>query len=368
MNEVPEFDERRGPSGDPAAAVPVPGAASAAPGADPSSSSPAPGSVPGAGNDERNGENHRSAPGGTPDTASDATPGAGAPRPGTSGSGDDATPGGTPGTASDATPGAAPDPAAGPGTDREIGELVGRLAADDDELDRETRGRLLARLARLLSASARAAGATGVARGRWLADLFAAIVPHVPIRDRATLTAHHHGLTGEALADNLVKVAANATTAVGAAGGALAAVEFAAPPLLLSAPAQLAAETLVVAAIEVKMIAELHEVYDVRVQGSGAVRAAAFATAWARQRGVNPLEGSLTGALGAASKAALRKRMLRTLGRSMSTMGPFLTGAAAGAALNRTATRKLAASVRDDLRDLGGPAPELPGDHPGLTP
>ncbi|RFU37202.1 hypothetical protein DZF91_34160 [Actinomadura logoneensis] len=247
-----------------------------------------------------------------------------------------------------------------------MGELVGRLAADEG-MDRETRGRLLARLTRLLASNARAAGAKGVARGRWLADLFAAIVPHVPIRDRATLTAHHHGLTGEALADSVVRVAVNTTTAVGAAGGALAAVEFAAPPLLLSAPAQLAAETLVVAAIEVKMIAELHEVYDVRVQGSGAARAAAFATAWARQRGINPLEGgSLTGALGAASKAALRKRMLRTLGRSLSTMGPFLTGAAAGAALNRTATKKLAESIRSDLRELGGPAPELPGEHPRL--
>ncbi|RMI40841.1 hypothetical protein EBO15_25135 [Actinomadura harenae] len=247
-----------------------------------------------------------------------------------------------------------------------MGELVGRLAADE-ELDRETRGRLLARLTRLLAASARTAGTRGIARGRWLADLFTAIVPHVPIRDRATLTAHHHGLTGEDLADNMVKVAARATTAVGAAGGALAAVEFAAPPLLLSAPAQLAAETLVVAAIEVKMIGELHEVYDVRVQGSGTLRAAAFTTAWARQRGLNPLEGgSLTGALGAASKAALRKRLLRTLGRSLTTMGPFLTGAAAGAALNRTATRKLAASVRDDLRKLGGPAPGLPGEHPRL--
>ncbi|MEV4254941.1 hypothetical protein AB0J52_17455 [Spirillospora sp. NPDC049652] len=247
-----------------------------------------------------------------------------------------------------------------------MGELVGRLAADDG-MDRETRGRLLARLTRLLAANARAAGAKGVARGRWLADLFTAIVPHVPIRDRATLSAHHHGLSGEALADNLVRVAVNTTTAVGAAGGALAAVEFAAPPLLLSAPAQLAAETLVVAAVEVKMIAELHEVYDVRVQGSGAARAAAFATAWARQRGINPLEGgSLTGAVGAASKAALRKRMLRTLGRSLSTMGPFLTGAAAGAALNRTATKKLAQSIREDLREIGGPAPELPGEHPRL--
>ncbi|WP_067488473.1 hypothetical protein [Actinomadura hibisca] len=248
----------------------------------------------------------------------------------------------------------------------EIGELVGRLTAEES-MDRETRGRLLGRLARLLGDSARRAGASGVARGRWLADLLIAAAPHIPIRDLETLSAHHHGLTGEELADNLVRVAANGTTTVGAAGGALAAVQFTAPPLLLTAPAQIAAETLVVAAIEVKLIAELHEVYGVRVQGSGAARAAAFLTSWAKRRGINPLENdSFTNALGSAAKTALRKRLLRTMGRSMTTMGPFLTGAAAGATLNRTATKRVAATVRNDLRkSTGGPKP-LPGGPPSL--
>ncbi|WP_245667561.1 hypothetical protein [Actinomadura macra] len=244
----------------------------------------------------------------------------------------------------------------------ELGELIGRLAGDE-KMDRETRGRLLGRLARLLGQSARKVGAAGYARGRWLSDMLVEIAPHIPIRDLETLQAHHRGLMGEELADRLVKVAGNATTTVGAAGGALAAVEFAAPPLLLTAPAQLAAEALVVAAIEVKMIAELHEVYGVQVQGSGTARGAAFLTSWARQRGINPLEsGSITSALGTAAKSALRKRMLRTFGRSMSTMGPFLTGAAAGAALNRGATKALAAKVRNDLRGSAGGPPPLPGD------
>ncbi|WP_165495290.1 hypothetical protein [Actinomadura roseirufa] len=257
---------------------------------------------------------------------------------------------------------------AGDGGSTEIGELVGRLAGDDG-MDRATRGRLLGRLAGLLGQSARKVGAAGVGRGRWLADLLAEAAPHIPIRDLETLRRHHRGLEGEALADNLVRVAGNATTAVGAAGGALAAVEFAAPPLLLTAPAQLAAETLVVAAIEVKMIAELYEVYGVRVEGGGTVRGAAFTTSWARRRGINPLKDeSLASALGGAAKAALRKRMLRTFGRHMSTMGPFLTGAAAGAALNRAATRALAARVRNDLRGIAGTPPPLPGDHPHLKP
>lgn len=232
----------------------------------------------------------------------------------------------------------------------ELGELIGRLTGDE-QMDRETRGRLLRRLAGLLGQNARRVGAAGLARGKWLGDLLVEAAPHIPIRDLETLQAHHHGLVGEELADRLVKVAGNGTTAVGAAGGALAAVQFTAPPLLLTAPAQLAAEALVVAAIEVKLIAELHEVYGVRVQGTGSVRGAAFITSWARQRGINPLEtGSLTSALGTAAKSALRKRMLRTFGRSLGTMGPFLTGAAAGAALNRSATKAMAMKIRNDLR------------------
>jgi hypothetical protein len=239
----------------------------------------------------------------------------------------------------------------------EIGELVGRLSGEE-EMDRETRGRLLGRLARLLTASARRAGAAGLGSGRWLADTTAAVAPHIPVRDLESLRRHHHDLHGEQLADSLTRAATRSTTAVGAAGGALAAVQFAAPPLLLTAPAQLVAETLVVAAIEVKLIAELHEVYGVQVPGNGAQRAAVFLNAWARRRGVDPLNpGSATLALGIAARQALRKRLLRTLGRHFTTLGPFLTGAVAGGTLNRAATKRLAEEIRKDLRRVVGPAP-----------
>ncbi|MEO3784552.1 hypothetical protein ABGB12_14550 [Actinocorallia sp. B10E7] len=237
---------------------------------------------------------------------------------------------------------------------KEMGELIGRLSGTED-LDTATRGRMLARLARLLSSSAKRVGVKGLGGGRWLSEVFAEVAPRIPVRDLETLRRHHPGLTSEALADELTRTAVNATTAVGAAGGALAAVEFAAPPLLLTAPAQIVAETLVVAAIETKLIAELHEVYGVQIQGGPAQRAMIHITAWAKQRGVNPLEsGSLSVGLGSAAKTALRKRLLRTLGRHMTTLGPFLTGAVAGGALNRTATRKLAEKVRDDLARYGG--------------
>jgi uncharacterized membrane protein YoaK (UPF0700 family) len=233
----------------------------------------------------------------------------------------------------------------------EMAELVGRLSAEDD-MDRETRGRLLGRFARLLTASARRAGAAGVGRGRWLTDTVMEIAPHVPVRDLETLRRHHDGLTGEPLADALVRAAQRATTSVGAAGGALAAIEFTAPPLLLSAPAQILAETVIVATIEVKMIAELHEVYGVQVPGTGTARGAIFLQSWAQQRGFDPMQpGSVTAALGVAAKSGLRKRLLRTFGRHFTTLGPFLTGAVAGGALNRAATKRLADKIRGDLRD-----------------
>ena len=248
----------------------------------------------------------------------------------------------------------------------EVAELVGKLTERED-IDTAERRRLLGRLTLALRRAGRQARVTGRARGRWLAEIFMSIAPRIPIRDLSTLQEHHYGLTGEQLAEDLVRTAAKATTAVGAVGGALAAAEFAAPPLLLSAPAQLVAETLVVAAIEVKLIAELHEVYGVRVPGSAVQRGLAFAAAWARQRGVDPLApGSVTVALGTAARNALRKRLMSTLGRHLSTLGPFLTGAVAGGALNRAATKRLGRAVQEDLRRRGArPLPGSPRSLPG---
>ncbi|MFF0578951.1 hypothetical protein ACFY19_23720 [Streptosporangium saharense] len=247
-------------------------------------------------------------------------------------------------------PAKTPEVTAEGAVDREVAELVGRLT-EQEGLAGPERRRLLGRLTTLLARGSRRAKDTGVGRGRWLAEVFTAVAPRIPIRDLATLSEHHHGLTSEALADDLVRTAAKATMTVGAIGGALAAAEFAAPPLLLSAPAQLVAETLVVAAIEVKLLAELHEVYGIQVPGTGTQRAMVFVTAWSKQRGVDPLSpATVSIALGAAAKAGLRNRLLRTLGRHLTTLGPFLTGAVAGGALNRAATRRLAEAVRADLR------------------
>lgn len=237
-------------------------------------------------------------------------------------------------------------------------ELLGRLT--DDNLDKRERLRLLTRLvplvARRAGARAAAAGGRGPRHiGDVIVDLITETAPRLPVRDLATLRQHHGNLSGDALATDLITTASKATAAVGAAGGALAAVEFAAPPTLLSAPVQLAAETAAVVAIEVKLVAELHEVYGVIVPGNALARGRAWVTAWAQRRGIDltaPSQ-SMTSVVGTAARKQLRGRLARRAGRNAASMMPLMLGAAAAAELNRRETRKLGEQITADLRPTG---------------
>jgi hypothetical protein len=216
---------------------------------------------------------------------------------------------------------------------------------------RSGRSRELRSLTGALATSARTAGRASVFGGRWLTDLLIETAPRIPLRDLGTLRAQHPGLGDEDLAETLISGAAKATGAVGAAGGALAAVEFAAPPTLLTTPFQIAAETLLVAAIEVKLLAELHEVYGRAVNGTAAQRAGAYLVAWTHRRGVTATDpASLRFSLGTTAKVALRRRLVRRAGRNLSTLGPLMSGAVAGSLVNHRETRKLGEQVRADLR------------------
>jgi hypothetical protein len=232
----------------------------------------------------------------------------------------------------------------------EVGDLVAKLSGDD--LDRRERGRLLLRLGAALTSGARAAGARAALSGKWLAEAVADVAPHVPVRDLLTLRQHHGGLSGDDLAEALITTAARTTAAIGAAGGALASAELAAPPALLAAPVQLAAETIAVVAVELKLVAELHVVYGRAPLGTRAQLATAYLMSWAAKRGIDPAAGppSLATVLGTAARSQLRSRVLRRLGRNVSTMAPFLAGAVAGAELNRRETRSLGDKLRADLR------------------
>jgi hypothetical protein len=190
------------------------------------------------------------------------------------------------------------------------------------------------------------------AAARWMADVVTDVVPHVPIRDRATLQRHFPGLDDDDLADRLIRNAARTTSGIGAAGGGVASIEWVATPTLLSAPILLAAETVGVVAVEMKLIGELHEVYGQPVTGSLSERTVSLVQAWSGQRGVNPLLPGVgvASVLGTAARQELQYMLLKRFGRNLSTLGPLLTGAAVASYLNRRATRNLGDHVKKSLR------------------
>jgi hypothetical protein len=228
--------------------------------------------------------------------------------------------------------------------------LPGALARlTEPELERGERRQLLGRVASS-GKSAFLAGPRGIVR--WMLDTLVDIAPHLPVRDLETLRRHHDGKTGDELAEALIRTASRVTLGIGAAGGGLAAVEWVAPPTLLTAPVLIAAETVAVVAVEVKLIAELHEAYGWPVRGTAAEKGTQLLSAWAQRRGVtllHPARGFST-ALGVGMRKELRERLLKRMGRNLTTLGPLLTGAAVAGELNRRATKTLGKKVRDDLR------------------
>ncbi|MFG2931217.1 hypothetical protein [Streptomyces achromogenes] len=203
---------------------------------------------------------------------------------------------------------------------------------------------------------ARRGGSRARAGLAYLADRVIDIAPRIPVRDLATLRRQFPGLGPEELADKLVKGAAAGTSTVGAGIGAAAMLPV--PPAM---PTELAAEITGVAAIELKLIAELHEVYGVRPPGNLKVRTAAYLSSWSGERGIDVTKPSTYDtALGGRMKRELRQRIMKRMVRNLPNLTPFLVGAAVGAVVNRRETRKLADRVRADLRKLRVPWDELP--------
>jgi uncharacterized protein (DUF697 family) len=237
--------------------------------------------------------------------------------------------------------------------DQDLGQTVAALTADD--IEPAGRRKLLTRLV----GDIRRRGVGQVFRPkaavRWMADVVGDVAPHVPVRDRETLQRHFPGLDDDQIAERLIRNAARTTAGIGAAGGGVASVEWVATPTLLSAPILLAAETIGVVAVEMKLIGELHEVYGRPVTGSPGQRAVALIQSWSGQRGVNPLVPGVGVAtvLGTAARKELQGMLLRRFGRNLTTMGPLLTGAAVAGYLNRRATRNLGEHIQKDLvKDL----------------
>lgn len=199
------------------------------------------------------------------------------------------------------------------------------------------------------------AGAGSASRGvtsglSWLTAQVIAMGPRLRIRDQATLRAQHPGQTDDEIAQRLIERAGRAAAAVGGTTGAWAAL-----PALPAFPAEVAAETLAVVGIEVKLVAELHEVYGLGATGTGAERARAYLGSWASRRGVYQVDGGLLLIAGSPLARQLTRRLAARVRRSAFSLTPLFTGAVAGAVLNRRETRRLGREIRDELRQRPRP-------------
>jgi hypothetical protein len=219
----------------------------------------------------------------------------------------------------------------------------------------------------------RKGGAGAKAGLGFVADRIIDIAPRIPVRDLQTLRRQFPGLGPEEIADKLVAGAAATSATVGAGVGAAAMLPV--PPAL---PAELAAEITAVAAIEIKLIAELHEVYGRRPPGGLKERGLAYVRSWAEERGVDVGKpATFNGALSGPVKRELRQQIMKRTVRSLPNLVPFMIGAAVGAMMNRRDTKHVAAHIRKDLRksqvawdDLPALPPierpsELPPELPG---
>jgi len=247
-----------------------------------------------------------------------------------------------------------------------IAEQAAELATEVTEAEQpEERRRLTAAFAAAARSGARATG-RGVRAARqragtgtgWFTAQVVAMAPRLRVRNGAMLRAQFHGKNTEDIADALIVGASRASGAVGAAVGAWAAL-----PALPAFPVELVTETLALIGIELKLIAELHEVYGMAPPGHAADRATAYIGAWAHRRGVLAAPGGLILVAGSPLGRRLRLRLAARTGRSAFSLAPLFTGAAAGALLNSRETRRLGVDVRADLRRRAS-VPELAGRGP----
>ncbi len=242
----------------------------------------------------------------------------------------------------------------------ELSLRAAEVATDVSETDQpQEQRRLLGAFNRAATASARAAGrGTRAVRRRagsgteWLVGQVVVMAPRLRVRDQATLRAQFPGKSADEIADTLIEHASHAAAAAGGAAGMAAIL-----PVLPAFPVEVAAETLVVVGIEIKLVAELHEAYGAQARGNFTERMGNYLAAWAHRRGVFMIEGGLVLASGSPLARLLRRRIISRVGRSAVSLGPLLTGAAAGAMLNRRETRKLGRDIQRDLRrrEIGSP-------------
>jgi len=270
------------------------------------------------------------------------------------------------------------DAGSGPGgsaqdTENAVAERAAELATEVTEAEQpQERRRLAAAFAAAARSGARVTGrgfraarrGAGAGTG-WLAKQVVAMAPRLRVRNQAALRAQFPGQSTEEIADALITGASRASAAVGGAVGAWSAL-----PVLPAFPAEIVTETLALVGIEIKLIAELHEVYGTPAAGNAVDRATAYVEAWAHRRGVlAATPGGLILVAGSPLARRLRRRLAARASRSAFSLGPLFTGATVGALFNSVETRRLGQQVRADLRrraEAGAPELAPGGTRPSL--
>jgi hypothetical protein len=228
---------------------------------------------------------------------------------------------------------------------RRGGTAAGRHSTSLARRGPETGRRLAGRGSQVAAKVPRLAGRGVWSGGRWLASEVITLAPRLPVRDQEKLRAQFPGKSSDEVAEALIEGASRASAAVGATVGVWSVL-----PIAPAFPAEIFTETLTLVGIEIKLIAELHEVYGMRPPGDLPGRMTAYVGAWAHRRGVSLTPGGVALAIGSPLGRQLQRRLAARAGRSAVSLGPLLTGAAAGAFFNRRETRRLGNEIRDDLR------------------
>ncbi len=243
----------------------------------------------------------------------------------------------------------------------DLARAIGDITGDDHPSPAKVKDAII-----LAGRSAQHAGVKAVASGRWLADIVIQTGGHLPVRDLETLRAHYDGKEGVALAEALVRNASRTSGAVGAATGALVAASQLTVATWATLPIELLAETLIVVAIELKLVAELHAVAGRPFEGTVTEKATAAATVWSDNQGASPGTRTKIANLGFVARqahrqltATMQRRVLRRAGLNLWSFLPFLIGAGVGGELNRRATLGVGRKVSHGL-GLLPPAPVPP--------
>ena len=181
--------------------------------------------------------------------------------------------------------------------------------------------------------------------GRSLVDEVSAAALRLPVRDRQTLRRQFPGQSPDQIANALIRASARSTGAVGAMIGLWSVL-----PILPAFPLEVAAETLAVVTIEIKLVAELHEAYGMGLSGSASERTTGYLAAWAGRYDAALAPAGLVLAMSSPLRKQISRRLARRAGRSTLSLAPLLIGAIAGALLNRRETRRIGHKIQNNLR------------------